>query len=65
MECAKHAQMVLSAGGSFAIPLRSLCVVTDPDEIGRLRRELGVEKHEKTLETKGCATYEAGYTLDL
>jgi len=65
LECAKHALMVLGAGGSFAIPLASLCVVTHPDDLAVL---LAIERPADVPETpakSGCPTYVHGLTLDL
>jgi len=57
--------MVLGAGGSFAIPLASLCVVTHADDLVAL---LGTERLVDEPETpakSGCPTYVRSFTLDL
>lgn len=57
--------MILSVGGSFAIPLASLCVVTDADELAELLAQPRVTDLPKTPAKQGCPTYVHGFTLDL
>lgn len=57
--------MLLGGGGAFAIPLESLCVVTDAEA---LAAAMGVDEATEevgSVAREGCPTYVRGFTLDL
>jgi hypothetical protein len=69
VECGLHAQLILSTrDGSkipWAIPLSSLCVITDADSIGGALVDAALRQEPESVTAQGCPTYVRGFTLDL
>ena len=65
VECTMHAQLVLTRGGSWAIPLASLCVVTDASSIGEALASAALAEQPEPVGNAACPTYAQGFTIDL
>jgi hypothetical protein len=68
VECSRHARLILDAsvgGVAWAIPLVSLCVVTDAETIGDALLNAAQEQEAPAVGNKRCPTYVRGFTLDL
>jgi hypothetical protein len=65
LECARHAQLILDRGESWAIPIASLCVITEASDIGDALLQSALSEEAETVADKACPTYVRGFTLDL
>ena len=65
VECDMHAELILTRGDSWAIPLGSLCVVTNARTIGDALADAALSDEAETLGNTDCPTYARGFSVDL